>query len=104
VSYTVYDIRYIVETYKSFQKFQKTVTIYNFFFKSPIGIGYFLENNQKSPKKRNDLKFCNDLPCNDLYVLTVYDLHVHLTPGCGLVKTRNFKYSAYPVIVTPLFP
>jgi len=26
---------------------------------------------QKSPKKRNDLKFCNDLPVNDLYVWTV---------------------------------
>jgi len=27
----------------------------------------------KITKKRNDLKFCNDLPCNDLYVSTVQD-------------------------------
>jgi len=26
----------------------------------------------KITKKRNDLKFCNDLPCNDLYVSTVH--------------------------------
>jgi len=28
----------------------------------------------KITKTRNDLKFCNDLPCNDLYVSTVYIL------------------------------
>ena len=67
---------YTVETYKSLQKkFQKTVTICNFFFKSPIGIGYFFG---KSPKKRNDLNFCNDLPCNDLYVSTVRYISFYL--------------------------
>jgi len=28
----------------------------------------------KITKKCNDLKFCNDLPCNDLYVSTVHIL------------------------------
>ena len=58
-----------------------------FLFKSPIGILYlylvyvnFLENHQKSPKKRNDLKFRNDL-----WVSTVFTL----CNGAKLLK--NFK-------------
>ena len=43
-------------------------------FKSPLGIGDFFENDQKSPKKRNDLTFRNDLWCNDLWVSTVQQM------------------------------
>jgi len=32
---------------------------------------------EKITKKRNDLKFCNDLPCNDLYVSTVNMLQLY---------------------------
>ena len=44
---------------------------------------------QKSLKKRNDLKFRNDLWCNDLWVSTVYKLKLILGKTLKFGKNLN---------------
>ena len=45
----------------------------------------------KITKKRNDLKFCNDLPCNNLYVSTVYILLIMHSQNTPKFHTSAFS-------------
>jgi len=57
-----------------------------------------MENHQKSLKNRNDLKFRNDLWCNDLRVSTVYVFKSLLLgcPGAGIflvkIQVPDFQF------------
>mgnify|MGYP006944941110 CR=1 FL=1 len=56
--------------------------------KSLIGIGYFLYNHQKSPKKRNYLKFRNDLWVSTVYKLNNNNGHVFAKLNSNNPRTK----------------
>ena len=65
-------------TYKSLQKFSKNRNDLKTFSLNHLQV-IFRKIMTKITKKRKDLKFCNDLPCNDLQISTVTIIEYYIS-------------------------